>query len=168
MLTLWWCEAKIVAMEVTKVIFLDFDGPMIPFRNWVLAPLATQKYEKFDPIAVATILAALTNSGAKLVISSSWREIGYDEICKVLEMNGISKDCLHQDWATANLVDHSMADRPIEIRAWLFKHSEIQKYVVIDDAKMEIDNLVHVTSEDGILYKHQLEIFKLLGAPLSN
>jgi len=152
------------ATKVTKVIFLDFDGPMIPFRNWVLAPLTYQKYEKFDPVAVATVLLALTKSGAKLVISSSWREIGYEEICKVLEENGISLDCLHSDWATPDLVHHSMVERPIEIRAWLSKHPEIQKYVVIDDAKMEIENLVHVTSEDGILYKHQLEIFKLLGA----
>lgn len=151
-------------MEATKVLFLDFDGPMIPFRNWVLTPLAYQKYEKFDPVAVATVLLALTNSGAKLVISSSWREIGYDEICKVLEDNGISRDCLHSDWAIPELVNHSMVDRPIEIRAWLSKHPEIQKYVVVDDAKMDIENLVHVTSENGILYEHQLEIFKLLGA----
>lgn len=152
-------------MDITKILFLDFDGPMIPFRNWVLAPGQWEKYEKFDPVAVATILHALVCSRAKLVISSSWREIGYEEIVKVLEMNGISKDCLHSDWATPDLVHHSMVDRPIEIRAWLAKHPEIQKYVVIDDAKMEIENLVHVTSEDGILYKHQLEIFKLLGAP---
>lgn len=92
-----------------KVIFIDFDGPMIPFRNWVLPSSLSGAHESFDPIAVTTLVRALTNSKARLVISSSWREYGYEEICRILEKNGIHKECLHEDWAIPSLGNHSMS-----------------------------------------------------------
>jgi len=142
-----------------KVIFLDFDGPMVPFRASVLGWI-DNRTERFDPVAVETVKRLADESGASIIISSSWRTCGYDRMVKILELNNIKKEYLHEDWATKDLVKHSMVDRPIEINEWLSRHPEVDDYIIIDDAKMKINNLIHVSSFDGITYKNQLEMFK--------
>lgn len=57
-----------------------------------------------------------------------------------------------------------MTHRTREIKDWLSRHPEIENYVVIDDMMLDIPNLVKVSMENGILYEHQLQIFKLLRA----
>lgn len=146
-----------------KIIFLDFDGPLIPMRAWMLNPLGKTKIEKFDPLAVAFLLYVLeADPSVRLVISSSWRDGGYDFVVQSLEYNGISRQYLHTDWATPLLVNHSMKDRPIEILDWLHRHPEIQDYVVIDDAQMNIPNLIKASSEDGISFENQLALMRRL------
>lgn len=143
-----------------KVIFLDFDGPMIPCRAWVLGRTGAL-LEKMDPIAVETILKAVEFGPAKIVVSSSWRTD--EKNCKTaLKENGISLSHLHDDWRTKNLVNHSMADRPQEIKEWLSRHMEVETWVVVDDAKMDIENLVHCSMYNGMSYDNQLELLHAL------
>ena len=152
-------------MPCHKVLFLDIDGPMIPMRAWVINT-ERKLYERFDPIATATIKRVLDKVDAKIVISSAWRDYGYEKIVKVLDENGISHSYIHEDWQTKDLFGHQIHSRHKEILDWLKRHPEVDRYVVLDDAKLDIPNLVRVTMEDGILYAHQRQIFHLFGTDM--
>jgi len=168
-------------MKPTKIIFLDFDGPMIPLRiaayDAVVKPIdkydvakpTTWHWSTFDPVAVAFINSLLHDPQLKLVISSSWRRSGKERICQVLSMNNISPANLHEDWAT--ITEVSLADaessggcrRSFQINDWLKHHPETTHYAVLDDASLKgVKNFVHVTLEDGLLYEHQKQVIKLL------
>ena len=146
-----------------KIIFLDIDGPMVPIRAWVLGYKG--RHELFDPIAVATLLKILKHD-VKLVISSSWRSLGYDEVVTALENSGISRKHLHEDWQTKEFPvspeDHMFKLRAEEIKEWLSRHPEIEDYVAIDDYPLEMDKLIHVSSNDGISYENQIKLFHAL------
>ena len=142
-----------------KVLFLDIDGPMIPGRSWVIQPQTL--WTKFDPIAVATVVALLDKVGAKLVISSTWRVKGYERMVEALEDNGIDGSYLHEDWQTIRWTETAFLDhRADEIREWLSRHPEITKFAVIDDGDLPIENLIRVTFPDGLLMSHQRELFR--------
>lgn len=162
-------------MKVDKVIFLDFDGPMIPMRSWVLENITdTLKWQIFDPVATKTIRLACDLSGAKIVISSSWRCGGKDICFTCLTKNNLDPDkYIHKDWRTKNLADGLMDGRPKEIKEWLSRHQEVTTFVVIDDADLNMEsvdlnteNFVHVTFYDGIMLEDQGKIFKLLDIPM--
>jgi hypothetical protein len=150
---------------VSKVIFLDFDGPMIPMRAWVLN-MDRAKYEVFDPVAAATVKRALDAAHAKLVITSTWRLDGRDACIRLLEMAGIDRSYLHADWATPKAGRGGPKSRAAEIYLWLAKHPEVRRHAVIDDENMEIPNLIHVSMEDGIQMRHQRFLFNILGVEL--
>jgi hypothetical protein len=150
------------------VIFIDIDGPMIPMRAWVLN-MDQPKYEIFDPVAAATILRVVLAAGAKIVISSSWRTDGHDACVRILEMAGIDRLHLHEDWRTPITEGHraTAKGRAAEIYLWLAKHPEVEHHAVLDDMELPIPNLVHVSMDDGILLCHQKALFGIFNLPMT-
>jgi len=145
-----------------KILFLDFDGPVIPQRVYTYN---IQHYDRacvhWDPSAAAIVKDVLLCTGAKLVISSAWRRQGYDRIVKILEYNGISEAFLHKDWRTETDPDDTRANR---ILRWVEQHPAVTEWVAVDDEPLSEEtkhgnskigpHFVHVTLEDGILHKH--------------
>lgn len=115
-----------------KVIFLDFDGVLNSMdyarRTRQIGDSCTV-YD-LDPDAGARIKKLVDLSGAKIVISSTWRinntlaELQYD-----LESFGIAKEDV------IGVTPRMNAERGYEIQAWLDKTTEeIESYVIIDDS----------------------------------
>ena len=140
-----------------KVLFLDIDGPMIPRRAYFL-PNQTGVVSIFDPVAVSLLLKVLEDSGAKIVISSTWGNHGQDLVKETLEKNGISWNYVHPDWVTPRKMSSS---RDHEIKWWLQKHKEVTHWVSLDDEKLAKNN-VRVSFEDGMQWRHYLELLKYL------
>lgn len=139
-----------------KIIFLDFDGPMIPMRAYCL-PNQTPIVSLFDPCAVAMLLKLIGISQAKLVISSTWGNQGYDTVANVLGKNGIDPQLLHEDWVTPRKLSSS---RVQEIRMWLDRHPEVVDYVAIDDEQLDFDFLpkaVLCDAYEGFSWRNYLE-----------
>lgn len=139
-----------------KVIFLDIDGPMIPVRAYHL-PEQTKPASVFDSIATALLNRLIKDSGAKLVISSTWRQLGREKVVAVLVKNGIDPTHLHEDWQTP-LTWGSNRDR--EISLWLEDHPEVTNYVAIDDEQLHVDIItfaVKADTYDGLSYRNYLE-----------
>ncbi|KAH9589357.1 hypothetical protein LSM04_007348 [Trypanosoma melophagium] len=107
----------------TKIVFLDCDG--------VISPLAGQL---FAPKQMSLLRHILTETGAKIVLSSSWRmtEFGRGEVSR-------------------NLVNHNMPtfiactpcysgkSRSIEILSWIEANKEqynIVNFVALDDINL--------------------------------
>lgn len=144
---------------MTKVLFLDIDGPMIPRRAFYLQG-QTLVVSKFDPVAAALLNEVLAKTGAKLVISSTWGKLGIETVKPVLEENGISWESVHQDWVTPR--KYPLA-RPGEIKLWLANHPEITHWASLDDEELDLDDRnVKVTFDDGMLTQHYHKLLELL------
>jgi hypothetical protein len=124
-----------------KIVFLDFDGVLNSFRFID----ATSMRERLDPAAVARLNAILARSGAKVVVSSTWRvRRSVEELRRVLDKVGFEGEVIDK---TPVLENHGIGDpfvvRAMEIRAWLDAQTQpIESYVVIDDGWIE--DLAHV------------------------
>lgn len=149
---------------MTKIIFLDFDGPMLPLRGYITPENKEEVWSQFDPIAVAMVNSLVKEGPAKIVISSAWRSFGKDEIMDKLSKNNISPSSVHVDWCTPRK-PHSLR-RAEEVLLWVKDHSEITHWVAIDDEpcnEFTQDNWVQVTFDDGIQFEHFQKAREILG-----
>lgn len=131
---------------------------MIPRRAFYL-PNQTLIVSKFDPVAVALLNEVIAKTGAKLVISSTWRKHGVEIVKPTLEENGISWKHVHADWMTTCKHD----TRTGEIKSWLAKHPKVTHWAALDDEKLDLDgHSVKVSFEDGLLMEHYHKLLELL------
>lgn len=157
-----------------KILFLDIDGVLNTERqhdrcvNEGIAPVDGFGYA-FDPIAVANLKSIVENTGADIVISSSWKFWGLD--------------AMQQMWANRNLpgkvidvtpnkvsdelllnVDLSHIDMPAgkgsEIKEWLSTSGQdVTHYAILDDVPdmlpeqeshfVQTDPRIGITKEDA-------------------
>lgn len=157
-------KAAMEATPVTKVVFVDVDGPLAPRRCYQLGQLpgVGGSMKRMDPVAVATVTNACRRSGARIVVSSSWRMWGREKCLDLFNRNGLDPALVHEDWSTSHTLPRG-ADRSAEIKDWLARHPEIERFAVLEDGHLDVPNLIHVTFEDGILYEHQLMLERFLG-----
>jgi hypothetical protein len=137
---------------------------MIPVRAYWLPNQTKPIVSTFDPVAVSLVNNLLANSGAKLVISSSWRKQGFDEVMATLEKNGIDPKHVHEDWDTPWKFS---SQRIHEIKWWLDDHPEVTHYVAIDDEGLEmsfVPNAVLADAYEGLSLRNYLEARMFLDA----
>jgi len=149
--------------ERNKVLFLDIDGPMIPTRAACLSNSGI--WCKFDPVAVRLINILLKETGAKIVISSSWRTSGVSYVSLALELNGIDSAHLHIDWMIGKRGDgvcSSSKGRAQKIKNWLGGHPEVTHYASLDDMYLEGVNNVQVSTSNGLMWEDYHKLLKAL------
>ena len=116
-----------------KVIFLDFDGVMD--TGYYFAALIREHKPRFDsygmvfdPYCIENLRKIIDKTGAKIVVSSTWKDSMYSE--EILEM-----------WHNRNLPGIVIGTTPTydnkargyEIDTWLDECDEECQYVIIDD-----------------------------------
>lgn len=141
-------------MLITKILFMDIDGPMIPSRAFRL-PNQTKIYSVFDPCATSMINELIKLSGARIVISSTWRKHGLDDCLDLFKTNGIDPTLLHPDWKTS-----CKLTRTQEINSWIQNHPEITHYVAIDDEQLDakiLPGFVQCDMDEGFSFRNYLE-----------
>lgn len=153
---------------MSRIIFLDIDGPMISSRcrfltkpKHVEVPWGQQTkrvFATFDPCAVGLLNRLISLSGAKLVMSSSWAmAMNKAMIRRVLKINGIDPKHLHKDWITPRKMS---SYRVNEIKWWLDDHPDVVDYVAIDDADLDIEwvpKCVKCDEHEGFSWRNFLE-----------
>jgi len=142
-------------MVGNKIIFLDIDG-VLNVEKFICAfvefckdseisyqEMYRDKFgHKFCPVSVRFLEYIIEQTGAKIVISSTWRMNGLDEMKKmwkerqlpgevidvtpILHRLPIYKKIEHLSW-------EEKYERGREIHAWLEAHPEVTDYVIIDD-----------------------------------
>jgi len=139
-----------------KIVFLDFDGPIIPSLSWRRTP-GFGSYDDYDevtagymiddgrvtwheptawPPCIKELNRITDKTGAKIVVSSAWRAAGYEAV----------RDDLKRWGATAEVIDitpcgfvHSRTygkDAPLrgeEIQQWLDANPDVKSFVIFDD-----------------------------------
>lgn len=128
-----------------RVVFLDFDGPIIPVMSHV-CPRISGKGAQAWPPCVAALNRITDTTGAKIVISSSWRwaNLGKDaeDYLKQWGVTGEVIDItpiLETAWKPGNKLWVGVP-RGREIQAWLDKNKKLdadkcESFVIIDDDK---------------------------------
>lgn len=117
-----------------KVIFLDIDG--------VLNVWGTERDEFgtiFQTHFVENLGKIVAETGAKIVISSTWRYAGLERMQEMWEKRGlpgevidITPDCtyLHNE-GLFEWIDQ--VERGHEIDYWLSENPEVKDYIILDD-----------------------------------
>ncbi|HEY0708182.1 MAG TPA: HAD domain-containing protein [Polyangia bacterium] len=113
-----------------KIIFLDIDGVL---NDRSRDPAAESS--SFDRAAVARLNRVLATTGAKLVLSSSWRYVildgtmtlgGFDFL---LRTHGMAQESL----IGVTCEDEVVPGRAAQIRRWLDQHGPCGVWAAVDD-----------------------------------
>jgi hypothetical protein len=145
-----------------RIVFLDVDGVLN--TNW------SNTGERFDPRILpssATILQALlSRSGAKIVVSSSWRRVVNDGTMKLggftlmLKTHGVSAANVIGALANRNpAVDH-IEDRRHQMSLWRESMPDAS-FVALDDLPIPVPFLVRVDPTFGIGWPHVEEALRV-------
>jgi len=140
-----------------KLIFLDFDGVLNSLR-WVRSqsPLHDYVVGGLDSDAVARVKKIMDTSGAKIVVSSSWRLFHpLSQLQDLLEEYDIDRNDV------VGVTPFISGPRGDEIaaylRQWPLRHNRVESCVILDDDDDMTDvyqRLVHTKWEDGLLDEH--------------
>ena len=149
-----------------KYIFLDIDGPINTGRNDFYNP--EENGHPFDDMAVRQLRRIVDESGASIVISSSWRHMGLNrmkQIWKGWRLPGQIVGITPGIWGDGTYYN----SRGEEIRQWLSENAcPPFSYVVIDDMGYDEalddqkDCWVTVNSHCGISEKDADKIIQIL------
>ena len=138
-------------MNNRKIIFLDIDGVLN--TKWWYTQMdrntPRDKYDyAFDPKAVANLRRVVEETGAGIVISSSWKCMGlsqmedmWDERNLPGKVVGITPNSVSDELLVDTDIDSMelFHIRGEEIKEWLTRHGKhVSHYVIIDD----MDNML--------------------------
>lgn len=155
-----------------KFIFLDIDGVLNSKQYYIekSEPKRLRELkEKFEGVIAyglanidskaVSLLNKITNkTGAKIVISSSWR--GISSLYTILKLAGITSPIYGE---TPRLMSRW---RGYEIKAWLEGIKEPYKYVIIDDdsdmLESQLDHFVQTNWEVGLTEEDVNKAIKIL------
>ena len=114
-----------------KVIFLDFDGVLNSEKY--LAACGSDGVV-IDPSRMILLKQLVDATGAKIVLSTSWREHWSKEPTQCdstgMLMNDIFSRQGLQIW---DKVSQLRMTREAQIKNWLDRHPEVERFVVLDD-----------------------------------
>jgi len=142
-----------------KVIFLDIDGvinPQLHMNALHLHNRANQIPHRdefgylFCPHTVENLEYIVHTSGAKIVVSSTWRLSGLQVMKDLFKVRGIDVD-VHDITPRLN------TPRGEEIAAWLGENDYVTKYVILDDDSdmlpEQLPYFVQTTNKYGLTRK---------------
>lgn len=150
-----------------KLIFLDIHGVLCSMRSAAAyggypAPGNPASWDRFDDTAIALLRAAVTHTGAKVVLASTWRE---SASIPALEYRlGVK---IHDATRPASAED----SRGARVLDWLAAHPEVDRYAILDDDddfyQNQMDKLCMTSKRNGFLLGHFDEMVELLGPAMS-
>lgn len=153
---------------MSKLIFLDFDGVLnshqylyVTPKPWGDLEMEGNEHLMLDPVAVDRLNQIIEQTGAHVVVSSSWRH-GHDRerLQEILEARGFMGDVIDVT------PDDSRLDRGDEIALWLRDHPEVERYVVLDDDADDTEtmrkHLIKTSFYTGLLDCHVSEAIRRL------
>jgi hypothetical protein len=160
-----------------KIIFLDFDGVLNTASwlrrqaaDWMSSPKGKpyEKEREIDPSAVARLNQITEKTGAKIVVSSSWREdYSLEELRTLLRGKGCTGDIIG---VTPDLSARSKGgiwmapSRGRAIQTWLEQNTTSEtSFIIIDDASVKPKKrLVRTNLKSGLQDSHVKQAIALL------
>jgi hypothetical protein len=127
-----------------KIIFLDIDG-VVNCSTTTFRRRKSNSLIGIDPYMALLVGRILINTGAEIVLSSSWRHFqdGIDEV----------EDAVHPIYDTTDKKG-SAGHRGKEIKEWITKNDYRGSYAILDDSSDMLEeqrgNFFRTTWKDGI------------------
>ena len=157
-----------------KIIFLDIDGVLnsaeyMSFKQeeWN----SGDDSKMIDENSVSLLNKIVQETGAKVVISSSWRlHFTIEKLREILCSKGFIGEIIDKTPTINPLIDeievHGNIPRGLEIQKWLrSKPHNIESFVILDDNSDMVHLskfLVKTTWEHGMLEQHVLKAIEIL------
>lgn len=157
-----------------KALFLDLDGvlnstaSMMRFsENHGRTITTTRIDEHFDPEAIDRLNIITNLTGAKIVVSSTWR-IGYEHnfqgLQALLQSNGVQGEVIGATTTKGY-------NRGNQIQEWLDDHKDqVEAFVILDDDHLTPDSshslessLIKTTFAKGLEDEHMWRAIEMLG-----
>lgn len=143
-----------------QVIFLDIDGVVTSSRD--------NGFRDFNLHVVHWLRFVCEQSGAKIVISSTWRHSHNKAFWET-----VFGEYVHDDWRTPDgcrKLESGLYSSPIrgdEIAEWLTGHPEVTDYVILDDDSDFRDdqkaNFIKTDAHNGMLFDSLMDLRERLG-----
>jgi hypothetical protein len=152
-----------------KIVFLDFDGVM---SYSFMPPQSRTDAGRFSADAVARLNTIVARTGARIVVSSSWRaRFTLDALRALLTSEGFTGEILDCTPVLRASTDPGHGSAPgltrcREIQAWLDGLPEPpESFVILDDIDLEHLSARHVktAAETGLLDDHVETAIAVLG-----
>ena len=153
-------------MKNRKILFLDIDGVLNSdaFADYMLEEDNVDIFNEdmLDERAIIQLKKIVMATDAEIVLSSSWR--WYKD----------TRDKVHQQLRAKNIdfVDttpreiNTAMSRGMEIKAWLDEHPEVEKFVILDDDDLRIEEYlpyhVKTTFRYGLTREKAAEAIQIL------
>ena len=123
-----------------KTIFLDIDGVLnVDYDD------KDQFGHIFRDEYVQNLKEIIEKTGAKIVISSTWKDKGIERMLALWkernlpgEIIDVTPDCVDVCEST-NIVYYDQVKRGHEVKLWLDRHPEVTQYVILDDIQDFLD-----------------------------
>lgn len=158
--------------DSSKIIeaFLDIDG-VLNSNDWYVKTRGIGGYNggDVDPKCIELINDLIDATGAKIIMSSSWRS-DYENSCEYLYDNGLYCDAIigktpHFCYTCQNDDIRSTLCRGNEIQ-YVLESKDITGYVIFDDDQdmlySQKDNFIHIDYMHGITKEHIEQAIKIL------
>lgn len=165
-----------------KVIFTDWDG-VLNSGAWAREatrriaslphPLTAEQEAdgELEPAKIALLNQAIERTGAKVVVSSSWRGADDETQQQCLDIfyaGGLKGEVVGMTphgRIHLGLVGCGRETRTAEIRAWLAEHPEVSAFAILEDEHIGWDGpeMVRTSGRYGIEQEHVDRIVELLG-----
>jgi len=123
-----------------KILFLDIDDVLNHYGcedkikhadgSPYYAPGTDKAYRGIDDNRLEFLKEILYKTGCKIVVCSSWRD---DPVCMDYLKKRLGKDADRIIGST--VISQGKLSRADEIRDWLSKNTDVEKFVVLDDSE---------------------------------
>lgn len=120
---------------------------------------------RFDPMTIRALKHIIDSTGAKIVISSSWRSDGLDVMQAMWKHRNLPGEVIG---VTPNHMNKtgSTLQRGKEIDEYLSQHPEVESYCIIDDdtdmESHQLINFVQTDSQYGLTWNNAEKVIEIL------
>lgn len=130
-----------------KYILLDIDGVLTSdayTRQCKAERIQPNTFglDWFDPHCINMLQSIIVKTGARIVLSSSWRDLGIDRMKKVWSDNSLPG-------VLAGTTPEWILTKKEAILEWIDGHPD-DKYVIVDDADLRLQNQVRPNPITGL------------------
>lgn len=144
-----------------KYILLDFDGVLTSddyTRRSVLEHRKANLFgvDFFDPTCIEALRYIIEKTGASVIISSSWRDLGMDRLGKVWIFNSLPGEL-------AGTTPEWILVKRDAIQKWIDSHPE-DNYVIVDDADLRLQNQVRTNPDRGLTFTEAEMAIRILNS----
>ena len=162
-----------------KIIFLDVDGILncedayrsgeCQYQEWVWEDGRKDHYQRFCSWSKDLLNKLIDETGAKIVISSTWRMSGIDFMRKVWEMEGMSGEIIG---ITPSLRTQGISiPRGMEIKYFLEEDLKFRHINRDEDHQREsmkesgVENYIIIDDDSDMLYNQRNHFVHVLPSP---
>ena len=119
---------------IMKVVFLDIDGVLNSYQYLSRTSMEDAGiYDELDPQKADLLQKLVVQTGASIVLSSSWRE----SFENMVPLDYVARNLLtvlkERHLSIYDMIPLLNGQRAEEIRQWLTCHFEVDSFVILDD-----------------------------------